>query len=185
VTCCRATRLIRLSSALAGIRRRVWWLIEVIGFPRVANRRSGAVVQFGLLGAGAESGGDIGPAGLSSAGVRGEFGDHASGLVDEAGEHGDSGEGITEPAAAAIGELAEGVLDEVPGVVVAVWLEAMAGQSLVSPARRVLRLLVRASVFCSSPRWSPRSAAASAAAWLLMPAAASVSLMGDPSSLTR
>src|SRR5271157_4164601 len=82
-------------------------LVGVVGFSGVAYRGAGAVPQFGLFGAGAQGGGDVGPAGAVLAGVRREFGDHAFGLVDEAGEQGDRGERVAGPPAAAAGELAE------------------------------------------------------------------------------
>ncbi len=53
------------------------------------------------------------------AGFQDVLGDHALGLVDEAGEQGDGGERVVEPSAPAFGELAEGVVDEVVGVVAA------------------------------------------------------------------
>ena len=48
------------------------------------------------------------------------LGEHPLGLVGEAGDQGDGGEGVAEPFAAALGELVEGIVDEVVGIVAAV-----------------------------------------------------------------
>ena len=79
------------------------------------RRGVGAVAEFGLVGAG----GDGVPGGAVLAGVVGELGEHSFGLVDEAGEQGDGGERVAEPFPAPFGELVEGVVDEVVGVVAA------------------------------------------------------------------
>jgi hypothetical protein len=46
-----------------------------------------------------------GPAGMSPAGIVGEFGEHALGLADEAGDHGNGSKRVPEPSADALGEL--------------------------------------------------------------------------------
>src|SRR5712691_7622340 len=80
----------------------------------------GAVAEFGLLGAGGEGGGDVVPAVAVIEGDEDVLGEHALGLVDEAGDQRDGGEGVAEPLPAALGELVEGVVDEVVGIVAAV-----------------------------------------------------------------
>src|SRR2546421_12944927 len=93
----------------------------VVGPSAVGDWRVGAVAQFGLVGAGGQCGGDVVPAGSVLAGLGDLLGEHPFGLVDEAGEQGDGGEGVAEPCFAAFGELIEGVVDQVVGVVAAAW----------------------------------------------------------------
>src|ERR1700745_615421 len=96
-----------------------WLLVVVVGPSAVGDGRVGAVPEFGLPGAGAEGGSDVGPGGSVRVGLGGEHGDHAFGLVDEAGEQGDGGDGVAGPSSAAFGELVEGAVDQVVGVVAA------------------------------------------------------------------
>src|SRR6516225_1091294 len=98
-----------------------WLLVVVAGPSAVGDGRVGAVPEFGLLGAGAQGGGDVGPAGSVRVGLGGEHGEHPFGLIDEAGEQGDRGDGVAEPSSAAFGELVEGAVDQVVGVVAAAW----------------------------------------------------------------
>src|SRR6266571_8273264 len=79
----------------------------------------GAVAELGLVGAGGQGGGDVVPGGSVVAGFQDVLGEHALGLAGEAGQQGDGGEGVAEPFVAAFGELVEGVVDEVVGVVAA------------------------------------------------------------------
>src|SRR5206468_1412147 len=90
-----------------------------VGPSAVSDRGVRAVAQFGLFGAGAEGGSDVGPGGPVRVGLGGEHGDHAFGLVDEAGEQGDGGDGVAKPSSAALSELVEGAVDQVVGVVAA------------------------------------------------------------------
>src|SRR6266536_241067 len=69
-----------------------------------------------MFGAGGQGGGDVVPGGAVGAGFEDLLGEHALGLVDEAGDQGDGGDGVAEPFPAAFGELVEGAVDEVEGV---------------------------------------------------------------------
>src|SRR5205807_9654149 len=94
-------------------------LVVVVGPSAVGDRGVGAVAQLGLLWAGAEGGGDVGPGCSVGVGLGGKHGEHAFGLVDEAGDQGDGGDRVAEPSLPAFGELVEGVVDQVVGVVAA------------------------------------------------------------------
>ena len=100
-------------------------LVVVVGPSGVGDRGAGAVAEFGLLGAGAQGGGDVGPGGSVRVGLGGEHGEHAFGLVDEAGDQGDGGDGVAEPSSASFGELVEGAVDQVVGVVAAAMIDRL------------------------------------------------------------
>ena len=99
--------------------------VPVVWPSAVGDWGVGAVAEFGLLGLVARAVAMSCQLAPSSRAMRTCSGSISLGPVDEAGDQGDGGEWVAEPFPAAFGELAEGVVDEVVGVVAAVRLAAI------------------------------------------------------------